>query len=263
MRPSVTLTLLCLTAALGAADWKEVWRDDFNGKDLDWTKWSAEENGHGGGNGELQYYLDRPENLRVEDGRLVIEARREPVNVAGTIKEYSSARIRTKRRAEWLYGRFEMSARLPAGRGVWPAFWMLPSRDHYGVWAASGEIDIMEFKGQEPDTLHTTLHFGGSWPHNRSTTKVWKLPKGDFTQDFHRFAVEWEKDVFRWYVDDTMVHELKEWHSAGAPFPAPFDRPFHLILNVAVGGGFAGPPDGSRPFPPARLLVDWVSVSSR
>ncbi|MFM7743583.1 MAG: glycoside hydrolase family 16 protein, partial [Verrucomicrobiota bacterium] len=105
--------LLLLPTAILSAEWREVWRDDFEGKEIDWTKWAAEENGHGGGNGELQYYLDRPQNLRVEDGYLIIEARKEKLNVAGVLKDYSSARIRTKRRADWLYGRFEMSAQLP------------------------------------------------------------------------------------------------------------------------------------------------------
>ena len=191
--------LLLVAAVAGAAEWREVWRDDFNGPAIDWTKWAAEENGHGGGNGELQYYLDRPENLRVEDGRLVIEARKERLNIAGVLKDYSSARLRTKRRADWLYGRFEMSARLPAGKGLWPAFWMLPSEEKYGGWAASGEIDIMEFKGHEPDQVHGTLHYGAPWPKNIYKGKPYRLPKGDFTDGFHVFALEWERDAIRWF----------------------------------------------------------------
>jgi beta-glucanase (GH16 family) len=114
------------------------------------------------------------------------------VNVAGVQKDYSSARIRTKRRADWLYGRFEMSAQLPAGKGLWPAFWMLPSEEKYGGWAASGEIDIMEFKGYEPDQVHGTLHYGAPWPKNIYKGQPYRLPKGDFTSGFHVFAVEWE-----------------------------------------------------------------------
>ena len=132
MRHLLVFSLLPLAAF--AAEWREVWRDDFNGSELDWSKWAVEENGHGGGNNELQYYLDRPQNLRVEGGHLIIEARKEKLNMAGVLKDYSSARIRTKRRADWLYGRIEMSARLPAGKGLWPAFWMLPSEEKYGGW---------------------------------------------------------------------------------------------------------------------------------
>lgn len=260
MHPSFPLLLLPLAVAAG--EWREVWRDDFNGKELDWTKWSAEENGHGGGNNELQYYFDRPQNLRVEDGNLIIEARKEKVNVAGVQKDYSSARIRSKRRADWLYGRFEMSAQLPAGKGVWPAFWMLPSEEKYGGWAASGEIDIMEFKGYEPDQVHGTLHYGAPWPKNIYKGQPYRLPKGDFTSGFHVFAVEWERESFRWFVDGVQVQEQKEWSSSGGPFPAPFDQKYFLLLNLAVGGGFGGPVGAETRFP-AQFKVDYVRVLQR
>ncbi len=256
------LPLLLLPLALSAGEWREVWRDDFNGKELDWTKWAVEENGHGGGNNELQYYLDRPANLRVENGHLVIEARRDNLNVAGVQKNFSSARIRTKRRADWLYGRFEISAKLPAGKGLWPAFWMLPSDEKYGGWASSGEIDILEFKGQEPNQVHGTIHYGNAWPHNKFKGKVYRLPKGDFSQDFHLFAVEWEQGVIRWFVDGVQYQELKEWSTVGGPFPAPFDQKFYLVLNLAVGGGFGGPVDPETPFP-AQFQVDYVRVLQR
>ena len=121
-----TLSLLLLTATLSLAQeapggWKPAWSDEFNGKEIDFSKWAAEENGHGGGNGELQYYVDRPENIRIENGHLVIEARKEKFNAAGVEKEFTSGRLRTKRRASWLYGRFEIRAKLPQGRGIWPA----------------------------------------------------------------------------------------------------------------------------------------------
>ena len=256
------LPLLLLPLALVSAEWREVWRDDFNGNELDWTKWAVEENGHGGGNGELQYYLDRPNNLRVENGHLIIEARHEKLNMAGVLKDYSSARIRTKRRADWLYGRFEMSAKLPAGKGLWPAFWMLPSDEKYGGWAASGEIDIMEFKGHEPDQVHGTLHFGAPWPKNLFKGQSYRLTKGDFTEGFHLFAVEWEAGVMRWFVDGVRYQEQKQWSAAGVPFPAPFDQKFHLVLNLAVGGGFGGPVGPETVFP-AQFVVDYVRVLQR
>ena len=134
--------LLLLSATLAHAEapagWKPVWSDEFNGKEIDFSKWAVEENGHGGGNGEMQYYVDRPENLRIEDGHLVIEARKQKFNAAGVEKEYTSGRLRTKRRASWLYGRFEVRAKLPTGRGIWPAIWMLPEKEAYGGWASSG-----------------------------------------------------------------------------------------------------------------------------
>ncbi len=256
--------MLCLLPGLPlcGAEWREVWRDDFTGTDLDWTKWAAEENGHGGGNGELQYYLDRPANLRVENGVLILEARREKVNVAGVLKDYSSARIRTRRRMDWQYGRFEISAKLPAGSGLWPAFWLLPTADKYGAWAASGEIDIMEFKGQEPDRVHGTLHFGGTWPRNKFKGQAYRLEKGDFTTDFHLFAVEWEPGVIRWFVDGVQYQEQREWWSEGDAFPAPFNERFYVLLNLAVGGGFGGPVAPETVFP-ARFIVDYVRVLQR
>ena len=261
---AIWISLVCLASACHAAPdgWKQVWSDEFDGPELDWTKWAVEENGHGGGNGELQYYLDRKENLRIEDGCLVIEARKEAMNIAGVQKDYSSARIRTKRRASWKYGRFEVRAKLPAGRGLWPAVWMLPENPKYGGWAASGEIDIMEMVGHEPDTVHGTLHHGASWPHNRKSGAPFKLESGTFADDFHIFAIEWEEGVIRWYVDGRLYQTQTKWSTESAAFPAPFDQPFHLVINLAVGGAWPGPPDERTGFP-ARLTIDWVRVHQR
>ena len=241
------------------AGWKMVWSDEFNGKELDFNKWSVEENGNGGGNNELQYYVDRPENVRVEDGCLVIEARKEKYAAGGLEKNFTSGRIRTKRHASWTYGRYEIRAKLPTGRGVWPALWMLPEKEKYGGWAASGEIDIMEMLGQEPDKVYGTLHYGGSWPKNVHTGEPFKLEKGTFADDFHIFALEWEKGEIRWYVDGKLYQTQKKWNSDGAAFPAPFDQPFFFVINLAVGGGWPGPPDDKTVFP-QKLLVDYVRV---
>lgn len=260
---SSLFALACLSTLSPAqeapAGWKLVWSDEFNGKEIDFSKWGVEENGHGGGNGELQYYADRPENIRVENGNLVIEAKKEKFNSAGVEKDYSSGRMRTKRRASWLYGRFEIRAKLPTGRGVWPAIWMLPENSPYGGWAASGEIDIMELVGHEPNKAHGTLHYGASWPKNVHTGAPYTLEKGSFADDFHVFAIEWEKGEIRWYVDGKLYQTQNKWSSTGGPFPAPFDKPFHLVLNVAVGGGWPGPPDASTVFP-QKMEVDWVRV---
>ncbi len=251
-----------LSQAQESAAWKLVWSDEFEGKEIDFTKWSVEENAHGGGNGELQFYTDRPENIRVEGGNLVIEARQEKFSASGVEKSFTSGRMRTKRRASWLYGRFEVRAKLPQGRGIWPAIWMLPEKDAYGGWAASGEIDIMELVGHEPATVLGTLHHGGSWPKNVFTSGKFKLESGTFADDFHLFTTEWEKGEVRWYVDGKLYQTQTQWSTKNAPFPAPFDQPFHLLLNLAVGGGLPGPPDATTVFP-QRMLVDYCRVYQR
>lgn len=261
---SLLLSGLILTgAAFGQTeDWKLVWSDEFNGSSLDRSKWACEVNAFGGGNHELQIYTDRRENVRVEDGRLILEARRDHAELLGTSREYSSGRIRTKHRGDWKYCRVEVRARLPAGQGLWSAIWMLPTDDVYGRWARSGEIDIMEFKGQEPDTVWGTLHYGDGWPDNTHSGSTWKLPQSGFHDDFHVFALEWEEGEIRWYVDGKLWQTQSRWHSAAGEFPAPFDQRFHLLLNLAVGGGFLGNPDETTPFP-AQMQVDWVRVYQR
>lgn len=264
---AVMLTLCslptCPQSAMAQDDkWKLVWSDEFDGETLDYSKWEAEVNAFGGGNQELQLYTDRKENLRVEAGHLVLEARKDKPDISGTVRDYSSARIRSKHRGDWKYGRFEVRARLPGGKGVWPAIWMLPTDEVYGKWASSGEIDIMEFKGQEPNIVHGTLHFGKQWPGNQYQSGQMKLKTGNFTDDFHVFAIEWEEGVIRWYVDGEIYQTQKEWTSVGGPYPAPFNQRFHLLLNLAIGGNFLGNPDGTTPFP-RQYLIDYVRVYQR
>ncbi|MBT4757689.1 MAG: glycoside hydrolase family 16 protein [Opitutae bacterium] len=251
------IAMLCVASL--QAEPALVWSDEFDGTELDFTKWAVEENGHGGGNSELQYYLDLPKNVRVEHGHLVIEAHKEAINIAGVQKDYSSGRIRTKRRAAWTYGRFEIRAQLPKGRGLWPAIWLLPDSDRYGGWAASGEIDIVELVGHEPEKIHGTIHHGGSWPRNKHTGGTYSLTDGNFADDFHVFAIEWTADSIRWYVDETLYYEVNEWQSEGGPSPAPFNQPFHMIINLAVGGNWPGHPDYTAEFP-AQLKVDYVRI---
>jgi beta-glucanase (GH16 family) len=240
-----------------------IWQDDFNGSSLDYTKWECEVNAFGGGNNELQIYTDNPRNVRVEDGCLVIEAHRDRTGISGTVREFSSGRVRTKHRGDWRYGRIEIRAKLPVGQGLWPAIWMLPTDEEYGGWAASGEIDIMEAVGQRPDVILGTLHYGGVWPANASNGPVYHaLPDGKrYCDDFHNFAIEWDALGIRWFVDDVCFRQSpsSEWFSESLPSPAPFDRRFHLILNLAVGGNLCGNPDQTTKFP-AKFLVDWVKV---
>ncbi len=250
--------VLTPTSHSGSAT-KLVWQDEFEGNSLDFSKWGIEVNAFGGGNNELQIYTDRSENVRVEDGCLVLEARKERTGISGTERDYSSGRVRTKNRGDWKYGRIEVRAKLPSGQGVWPAIWMLPTQDLYGGWAASGEIDIMEMKGQEPNIILGTLHHGDVWPKNAYSGDSFKLPNGMFEDDFHTFAIHWQPGKIEWFVDDKLYQTQTKWSSSGGPFPAPFDQEFHLLLNLAVGGNFLGPPDASTPFP-RKMLVDFVRV---
>ncbi|MCA9059637.1 MAG: glycoside hydrolase family 16 protein [Planctomycetaceae bacterium] len=261
---SLMLTLVVTVSGQQARseDWRLVWSDEFDGPQLNFSQWETEVNAFGGGNHELQIYTDREENVRIENGRLILEARRDHHGIAGTVREFSSGRIRSKHRGDWKYGRMEVRARLPHGQGLWPAIWMLPTEEKYDGWASSGEIDIMEFKGQEPDTVWGTLHFGKSWPDNEHQGTTWKLPRGTFSDDFHTFALEWKAGEMKWFVDDTLYQTQTKWNSAGGPFPAPFDQKFHLILNLAVGGQFVGAPDATTTFP-SRMEVDFVRVYQR
>ncbi|MFK7804631.1 MAG: family 16 glycosylhydrolase [Anaerolineae bacterium] len=237
--------------------WELVWQDEFEGTEIDLTKWSHEVHGRPA-NRELQYYTDFPENSFIEDGNLVIQALEE--KYIG--RNYTSARIRTLGKGDWKYGRFESRMRLPEGQGIWPAFWMLPTAWKYGGWPASGEIDIMEMVGHQPGKVHGTLHYGGLG--NRIFTgDDYDLPAGEkFIDDFHVFAVEWEEGEIRWYIDGELVQTQNKWETKNKEFPAPFDEEFHIILNLAVGGQWPGSPDETTVFP-QQLVVDYVRVYQR
>jgi beta-glucanase (GH16 family) len=256
--------LLLMTSAAFAhpEGWRLVWSDEFEGDRIDPARWEHEVNAWGGGNNELQYYTDRPENASVSNGLLRLTALREPFTGPEGTRGFTSARLRTKGRASWTYGRFEVRARLPRGQGVWPAVWMLPEDNAYGGWAASGEIDLMEALGQRPGEVFGTLHHGGSWPRNVYAGKTYTLPSGTIDDGFRTYALEWTEREFRWFVDGVCFQTQTEWRTEAAPYPAPFDKPFHLLLNVAVGGHLPGPPDDATPFP-AVMEVDWVRVYER
>ena len=241
-----------------------VWSDEFEGAQLDAETWffatgdGTEKGIPGGwGNNELQYYL--PDSAQLADGVLSITARRETVEGLN----YTSARIGTEDRFAFKYGRIEASIKLPKGQGLWPAFWMLPQDTPYGTWAASGEIDIVEtvnLDGSGNDEIFGTLHFGGEVPANNRAGETY-APSADITSEFHTYAVEWDEFEIRWYFDDTLYAMQNVWSSTAAAYPAPFDQPFHLLLNLAVGGNFPGSPDGTTVFP-ATMGVDWVRVYS-
>ena len=243
------------------------WRDEFSGVALDRSRWTfdlgtgAQHGLTGWGNNELQYYTDRPENVAVGDGMLRITARDE--DFAGSA--YTSARVVSRGLFAQAGGRFEIRAALPLGRGLWPAIWMLPEAGSYGGWAASGEIDIMEARGQHPGRIDGTIHYGGAWPSNVYSGKGYAFPRGQSIADFNTYAVEWDitpTPAIRWYVNDNLFSTQTQWWSSGGGYPAPFDRPFHLLLNLAVGGNYVGSPDASTPFP-AAMQVDYVRAYRR
>jgi beta-glucanase (GH16 family) len=260
-----------LSAAEGAVGWRLVWADEFNYSGLpDSTKWGYDVGGHGWGNKELQYYTERrKENARVESGRLIIEAwrdgsGREARRDGAGSNEYTSARLVSKGKGDWTYGRFEVSAKLPSGRGTWPAIWMLPSLKSYGNggWPDNGEIDIMEHVGFEQDVVHGSAHTKAYY-HSIGTQKTGKIQVSNASTAFNLYSVEWTPKEIRWYVNGkhyfTFSNEratqptadYKQW---------PFDKPFHLILNLAVGGTWGGTHGVDKSIWPQRMEIDYVRV---
>ena len=232
-----------------------VWSDEFDGTELDLDKWECQiGNGSGGwGNNEKEYY--RAENAVVADGYLTIIAKEE--SYSGY--DYTSARIRTMNKGDWKYAKIEVRAKAPQGQGIWPAIWMMPTDNVYGGWAASGEIDIMEYLGHDTNTVYGTLHYGGSWPDNTSSGDNYSLSEGGFNEDFHIFTLIWEEGQIQWFVDGQLYQTQTSWYTSGHDFPAPFDERFHLILNEAVGGYWPGYPDSTTQFP-QEFVIDYVRV---
>jgi beta-glucanase (GH16 family) len=262
-------TLGTCRAAAGAAfpqdeksQWTLVWSDEFDGPDgsrPDPAKWKFEVGGNGWGNHELEYYTNRPENSFIRGGNLVIQALKE--NFTGpdqVTREYTSARMTTQGLFEQAYGRFEARIKIPRGQGLWPAFWLLGNDIGRIGWPGCGEIDIMENIGKEPSMVHGSLH-GPGYSGDRDYTSEDKFPGGvHFFDDFHVFAIEWEPKAVRFFVD-------QELYATFTPARLPtgmkwvFDHPFFIILNVAVGGDWPGPPDSTTVFP-QTMSVDYVRV---
>lgn len=239
--------------------WELVWQDEFDTPYINGSKWEHEVNAWGGGNNELQYYTDRKENSFIEDGCLVIQALKETYTGPEGTREYTSARLRTLNKGDWTYGRIDVRAKLPEGQGIWPAIWMLPSDWVYGGWPSSGEIDIMELLGQEPNKIYGTVHYGGPGNQHRYHGGNYTLPSGKFSDGFHVFTLIWDTTSIQWYVDGIKYYETSEWYTVNGQYPAPFDQRFHLILNVAVGGNWPGAPDVTTVFP-QQMKVDYVRV---
>jgi len=234
--------------------WTLDWHDEFDGPTLDHKLWVEETGDPRNGNDEKQFYTTRPENLRIEDGKLVIEARRE----ARGGMAYTSARITTRGRMERAYGRYEARIKIPRGQGIWPAFWMLGADIGQAGWPRSGEIDIMENIGKEPAIVHGTLH-GPGYSGARGFGQPQVLERGSYADDYHVYALEWEPREIRWYRDGIRYHTARPELVRG---DWVFEHPFYLILNLAVGGYWPGYPDAGTPLP-QRMLVDWVRVYQR
>jgi beta-glucanase (GH16 family) len=238
-------------------DSKIVWSDEFaqaDGSAPDAGKWVYETGGNGWGNNELEYYTSRTNNVRIEDGKLVIEARSE--NFGG--KHYTSARLLTKGKWSWTYGRVEARIKIPRGQGIWPAFWMMGTTIGTVGWPACGEIDIMENIGREPALIHGTVH-GPGYSGSGGIGGPAALPGGaKFADDFHVYAIECETNRIRWFVDDRPYFSLTP-----AQLPKDtqwvFNQPKFLLLNLAVGGAWPGNPDNQTIFP-QRMAVDYVRV---
>ncbi len=276
-----------MTTETDIEGWKLVWSDEFDGDCVDPTKWDFDlGNGffdykthrwiEGWGNEELQYFTRDSANVSVKDSLLTIRAVKETLHGCG----YTSARLMTRQRDgkplfNKLYGRFDFCAKVPSGKGLWPALWLLPQVDNYGGWAASGEIDVMEIVGEKPHQVLGSVHFGSGYPARSLVTHVHKLPGGSSVADWHVYTVEWEPGEIRWRVDGVLWATQTFWWSCSVtkdgagiearskadvnPWPAPFDQPFYILMNVAVGGNFPGVPNPQTQFP-AELVVDYVRV---
>ena len=234
--------------------WELVWSDEFNYTGLpDDSKWNYD-TCRGCGNNELQYYTEEDlENARVEGGFLIIEARKQD-----TLKyNYTSARIKTKNKGYWKYGRFEIKADIPEGRGIWAAIWMLPKNWEYGNWPESGEIDIMEYVGYNPGTIYGTVHTG-AFNHLKNTHIGDSVKVNNVEKEFHVYALEWDKEKIKVFVDDNHYFTFENKHKTHKEWP--FDNKFHLILNIAVGGNWGGKYGVDDIIFPQQMKVDYVRV---
>ena len=250
------------TGSMGQRDrqWRLVWSDEFDYTGLpDAKKWDYDVGGHGWGNKELQFYTARrKENARVENGRLLIEARKEQWQG----RDYTSARLVSRGKGDWTYGRVEVRARLPSGRGTWPAIWMLPTDQSYGRWPNSGEIDIMEHVGFDPDVVHASVHTS-AYNHKIHTQKTAQLNVPTSRGQFNVYAVEWTPDEIRGFVNEQLYFTFRNerlTNTAADYRQWPFDKPFHLLLNLAVGGTWGGQQGIDPRIWPQRLEIEYVRV---
>ncbi len=258
------------TTAAPAADSGEVpelegynllWNDEFDGSALDESIWNYEPHEPGWTNEELQEYTTSTDNVFLRDGKLVIKAIKTEKNGGDY---YTSGKVTAQNKKDFTYGKVVARAKVPAGQGLWPAIWMMPQDEqHYGQWPKCGEIDIMEVLGSRLETAYGTLHYGAPHAEQQGT---YVLEDGTtFADDFHEYSVEWEPGEMRWYIDGNLYHTVNDWFTAvegedEKPYPAPFDQPFFVQMNLAVGGTWPGNPDASTDFDKAEFEIDYVRV---
>ncbi|MBW6490155.1 MAG: glycoside hydrolase family 16 protein [Lentimicrobium sp.] len=243
---------LFITELYGQSEYQLVWFDDFNYNDLSLSKdWDHNTGSHGWGNNELQNYTISPENSFIENGVLFIRAKKSD-------DQWTSARLTTKNKQDFLYGRIEVRAKLPKGLGTWPAIWMLPTEKTYGGWPECGEIDIMEHVGFDPGVVHGTIHTG-DYNHLKNSQLGNSLLIKDFSETFHLYAIEWNETKIDFFIDKqkyfTFLNDFE-----GDIMTWPFDQKFHIILNVAIGGNWGGRKGVDPGLTEAIMEIDFVRV---
>lgn len=249
------------TKKLNYDGYKMVWSDEFSGDKLNRDDWNVELHEKGWVNEEWQEYIDSEENIYIKDGMLHLNPVKKNISSDETV--YTSGRVSTQNKKTFIYGLFEVRAKVPQGKGYLPAFWLMANdEDKYGQWPRCGEIDCMEVMCHDTKTLYGTLHYGN--PHNESQGS-YVLEDDSFSDNFHTFSCEWEPGKIKWYVDGILYHEETEWHSTTEgkgtlTYPAPFNQEFYIILNLAVGGSWVGYPDETTSFKNNPFIIDYVRV---
>ena len=238
-----------------------LWHDEFSGDSMDESIWSYDPHEPGWTNEELQEYTESTDNVFTRDGKMVLKAIK--TTDANGNDYYTSGKIKSQNKEDFMYGKVVVSAKVPEGKGLWPAIWMMPTDEsYYGQWPKCGEIDIMEVLGSDVTTAYGTVHYGA--PHAEQQGTVVKTSPS-FADDFHDYSVEWEPGEMRWYIDDELYLTVNDWFTAvegeeEKPYPAPFNQTFFVQLNLAVGGTWPGNPDESTNFDNAEFLIDYVRV---
>lgn len=252
------------TSAIQLDGYNLLWHDEFDGDTLNTDIWTREVREVGWTNNELQAYVDSEDNVFVKDGALVLKAIETEENGK---KSYTSGKVNSQNKADFQYGKVVASAKVPRGKGLWPAIWMMPKDEsYYGQWPKCGEIDIMEVLGNDVTTMYSTLHYGEPHGEQQGTYKIEKVfDEGTFETNYHEYSVEWEPGEMRWYLDDMLILTTNDWFSAvegedDKPYPAPFDQPFFVQMNLAVGGNWPGDPDEYTNFDNAEFKIDYVRV---
>ncbi len=238
-----------------------LWADEFDGDAMDESKWNYEPHEPGWVNNELQEYTTSTDNVFVRDGKLVLKAIKSEKNGKDY---YTSGKVTGQNKTDFLYGKVVVSAKVPEGQGLWPAIWMMPKDEsYYGQWPKCGEIDIMESLGHQTNISYSTIHYGE--PHGEQQGSIERSGADSFSAKFHEYSVEWEPGEMRFYTDGELVLTCNDWFTAvqgedDKPYPAPFDQPFFVQLNLAVGGNWPGNPDATTDFSKAEFEIDYVRV---